>query len=73
MLTRYKAIIGRANMVWFQASGEEVRSAAATKIARIAYLRCRQRNRAVTRRSFARKNTSVGIWNTMTIPIIMRM
>ena len=61
MLIRYSASIGAAKSVWFQASGDEVRTAAAMKMIRIAYLILRQRKRAVTRRIFARKKTSVGI------------
>src|SRR6266487_2138272 len=71
MLIRYSPIIGAANIVWFHASADDVSRAAAMKMIRIAYLILRQRNRAVTSRIFARKKTSVGIWKTTTMPIIM--
>ena len=38
MLIKYRAIIGRANSVWFHASGHEVRTAARMKMMKMAYL-----------------------------------
>ena len=68
MLSRYSAIIGAAKMVWFHGSLDGVTTAAMMKMIRIAYFVLRHRNRAVTIPILARKNTTVGIWNTATIP-----
>ncbi len=71
MLIRYSAIIGAANTVWFQGSADGVSTAATMKLTRTAYLTCRHSSPAVTRRRRARNSTSVGIWKTTTMPIVM--
>ena len=54
-------IMGAAKIVWFHGSSDGVRTAATMKMMRIAYWKFRHRKRAVTRRIFARKKTTVGI------------
>src|SRR5437879_6154493 len=61
MLMPYNPTIGAAKIVWVIGSPVGVMTAATMKIRSSAYLKFLARNRAVTIRIFARKNTTVGI------------